>query len=183
MTAGPSPSRRKNIADRAEQAALVFDLKAQGLSYRAIEAITRAPDGPTGGKRISASTAGEMVREEAARRVDPKVDEWRAVGIERLEGVLRDHLALRDAHWQRAIGTEEKGPEIASALAVDRALSGISRVVEQESKLLGIHITRIDAQVIEVTQQDLELQEMVAELRAKNATVEKQLRTARERPE
>ncbi|WP_445520448.1 hypothetical protein [Streptomyces sp. NEAU-174] len=176
MAAGPSPSRRKNIADRAEQAAIVFDLKAQGLSYRAIEAITAAPDGPTGGKRIAASTVGELIHDEAARRVDPRVDEWRAIQIERLEGVLRDHRALRDAHWQRAMGTEEKGPEVAAALAVDRALNGISRTIEQESKVLGIHVTKIEAQVTEVTQQDLEMQEIIAEAKAKVAAEEAALR-------
>lgn len=176
MAAGPSPSRRKNPAERAELASVVFDLKLQGLSYRAIEVITAAPDGPTGGKRISASTAGEMVREEAALRVDPKVEQWRAVQIERLEGVIRDHKALRDAHWDRAMGTEEKSPEVAAALAVDRALTGISRTVEQESKILGIHVTKIEAQVTEVTQQDLEMQEIIREAKAKVAAEEALIR-------
>ncbi|MCQ8831771.1 hypothetical protein [Streptomyces malaysiensis] len=172
MAAGPSPSRRKNGAATAEQAAIVFDLKTQGLSYRAIEAITAAPDGPTGGQRIAASTVGELIHAEAARRVDPKVDEWRAIQIERLEGVLRDHRALRDAHWQRAMGSEDKGPEVAAALAVDRALNGMARVVEQESKVLGIHVTKIEAQVTEVTQQDLEMQEIIREAKAKVAAEE-----------
>ncbi|MEU1787102.1 hypothetical protein ABZ553_14755 [Streptomyces sparsogenes] len=176
MTAGPSPSRRKSITDRAEQAAVVFDLKAQGLSFRAIDIITRDPDGPTGGKRIAPSTACQLVREEAARRVDPKIDEWRAIQIERLEGVLRDHRALRDAHWDRAMGTDEKAPEVTAALAVDRALNGISRTVEQESKILGIHVTKIEAQVTEVTQQDLEMQEIIAEAKAKVAAEEAALR-------
>lgn len=177
MAAGPSPSRRKNVAATADHAALVFDLKAQGLSYRAIEAITAAPDGPTSGKRIAASTVCELIKAEAARRVDPRVDEWRAIQIERLEGVLRDHRALRDAHWQRAMGTEEKGPKVAAALAVDRALNGMARVVEQESKVLGIHVTKIEAQVTEVTQQDLEMQEIIAEAKAKVAAEEALLRS------
>lgn len=176
MAAGPSPSRRKNPAERAHLAAIVFDLKAQGLSYRAIEAITAAPDGPTSGKRISASTAGEMVREEAACRVDPKVEQWRAIELERLEGIYRDHRALRDAHWQRAMGSEEKGPEVPAALAVDRALNGMARVVEQESKVLGIHVTKIEAQVTEVTQQDLEMQEIIREAKAKVAAEEALIR-------
>lgn len=172
MAAGPSPSRRKNVADRAEQSAIVFDLKLQGHSYRAIEAITMAPDGPTGGKRISASTAGEMIREEAARRVDPKVDEWRALAVERLEGVFRDHLALRNAHWARAIGTEEKAPEVTAALAVDRALNGINKVVVEEAKIMGVYVTKVDATVTEVTQQDLELQEIIRQAKAKVAAEE-----------
>lgn len=176
MTAGPSPSRRRNVAITAEQAAVVFDLKLQGLSYRAIEAITAAKDGPTGGVRIAASSVCELIKAEAARRVDPRVDEWRAIQIERLEGVLRDHRALRDAHWDRAMGSEEKAPEVTAALAVDRALNGMARTVEQESKILGIHVTKIEAQVTEVTQQDLEMQEIIAEAKAKVAAEEAALR-------
>jgi hypothetical protein len=170
--AGSAPYRKKNPAERAERAAAVFDLKLQGLSLRQIDILTQAEDGPTGGYRISASTAKEMIREEAARRVDPKVDLWRALGLERLEGVLRDHVALRNAHWDRAMGDQEKGPEVAAALAVDRALNGVSRVVEMQSKLVGAHITKIDATVTEVTQQDIELQEMIRAAKAKAALEE-----------
>lgn len=167
MAGGSAPYRKANPAERAERAAIVFDLKLQGLSLRDIDILTQAADGPTGGHRISATTAKEMVREEAARRVDPRVDEWRAVGLERLESVLRDHLALRNANWAQAMNGDEK-----PALAVDRALNGVARVVEQQSKLVGAHVTKIDATVTEVTQQDVELQEMIRAAKAKVALEE-----------
>lgn len=167
MAAGAAPYRKLDPALRAERAAIVFDLRLQGLSYRQIDVLTQAPDGPTGGHRISTTTAKELVYEEAARRVDPRVDAWRTLQLDRLEGVLRDHLALRNAHWDRAMDGEER-----PALAVDRALNGVTRTVEAQNKLLGIATTKIEAQVVEVTQQDVELQEMIRTAKAKAALEE-----------
>lgn len=172
MTAGPAPYRKLDPAIRAERAAIVFDLRIEGLTYRQIDALSQSPDGPTQGHRISATSAKELLYEEVARRVDPKVDAWRTLQLDRLEGVLRDHLALRNAHWGRAMGDEEKGPEVAAALAVDRALNGVTKTVEAENKLLGIATTKIEAQVTEVTQQDVELQEMIRTAKAKAALEE-----------
>lgn len=167
MAAGAAPYRKLDPALRAERAAIVFDLRLQGLSYRQIDVLTQAPDGPTGGHRISTTTAKELVYEEAARRVDPKVDAWRTLQLDRLDGVLRDHLALRNAHWDKAMNGEER-----PALAVDRALSGVTKTVEAQNKLLGIATTKIEAQVVEVTQQDVELQEMIRTAKAKAALEE-----------
>lgn len=88
MPGGPRPSRFKNPAERAEEAAIVFDLKLAGHSYRAIDAITRDPNGPTHGKRIPDSTAKDLVREEARRRIDPRVESLRAIEGERLAASL-----------------------------------------------------------------------------------------------
>ncbi|HKR51992.1 MAG TPA: hypothetical protein VJT72_20925 [Pseudonocardiaceae bacterium] len=88
MAGGSAPSRRRNPAIGAEYAALVFDLKLEGLSFGAIDTLTRAPDGPTRGHRISATTAKELVYAEAARRLDPRVEAWRAIESERLEASL-----------------------------------------------------------------------------------------------
>ncbi|NEB70300.1 hypothetical protein G3I39_25065 [Streptomyces fulvissimus] len=167
MAAGAAPYRKLDPALRAERAAIVFDLRLQGLSYRQIDILTQAPDGPTGGHRISATTAKELLYEEAARRVDPKVDAWRALQLDRLDGVLRDHLALRNANWDRAMDGEER-----PALAVDRALNGVTKTVEAQNKLLGLATTKIEAQVVEVTQQDVELQEMIRTAKAKAALEE-----------
>ncbi|WP_329308346.1 hypothetical protein [Streptomyces microflavus] len=167
MAAGAAPYRKLDPALRAERAAIVFDLRLQGLSYRQIDVLTQAPDGPTGGHRISATSAKELLYEEVERRVDPRVDAWRALQLDRLDGVLRDHLALRNANWDRAMDGEER-----PALAVDRALNGVTKTVEAQNKLLGLATTKIEAQVVEVTQQDVELQEMIRTAKAKAALEE-----------
>ncbi|MEU1088954.1 hypothetical protein ABZ401_19325 [Streptomyces sp. NPDC005892] len=172
MSGGAAPYKKLDPAVRAERAAIIFDLKLQGLSYKSIDILTQAPDGPTGGHRISATTAKELVYEEAARRVDPRVDAWRSIQLERLESVLADHLALRNAHWARAMGDDEKAPEVTAALAVDRALNGVTKTVDAQNKLLGISTTKIEAQVTEVTQQDIELQEMIRTAKVKTALEE-----------
>ncbi|MFF0055668.1 hypothetical protein ACFYRI_14885 [Streptomyces microflavus] len=167
MAAGAAPYRKLDPALRAERAAIVFDLRLQGLSYRQIDILTQAPDGPTGGHRISATSAKELLYEEVERRVDPKVDAWRTLQLDRLDGVLRDHLALRNANWDKAMDGEER-----PALAVDRALNGVTKIVEAQNKLLGLATTKIEAQVVEVTQQDVELQEMIRTAKAKAALEE-----------
>lgn len=182
MTAGPNPHWRRDVAETAYLAEVIFDLK-QRHTYRQIEIITAAPDGPTGGKRITRGTACGLIRQHIEEVTHPKLEEWRTLQVERLEARLRDHLALRDAHWDRAMGSEENAPEVPAALAVDRALNGYNRTIEQQSKILGIYVTRIEAQVTEVTQQDIALQEMVAELKVKNAAIEAGLRAGREHPE
>lgn len=176
MATGPTTRRIKNIAERAEQAALVFDLRLQGLTFRDIDLLTQTPGGPTGGRRISATTCKELIYSEAERRIDPRVDTWRTVQLERLEGVLRDHLALRNAHWDRAMGSEEKAPEVAAAMAVDRALNGVTKTIAEQNKILGIATTKIEAQVTEVTKQDIELAELVREAKAKNAVEEARIK-------
>jgi hypothetical protein len=184
MATGPGPYARSNAAADAADAEIVFDLRLQGLSFREIDILSQTTDGPTGGRRISRSHASDLLRQEIARRIDPKAEEWRTIQLARLDSVLRDHMALRNAHWDRAMGSDEKAPEVAAALAVDRALNGVTRTIAEQNKLLGIATTKIEAQVTEVTQQDIAIQEMVAELKAKNASIEAELRSgAREHPQ
>lgn len=215
MAAGSAPSRRRNPAIGAEYAALVFDLKLQGLSFGAIDTLTRAPDGPTRGHRISATTCKELVYAEAARRLDPRVEAWRAIESERLEASLvrltesaarldgleaaalavleREHITVNngriidlggiplpdDGPVLQAIGRLTRIEDTRRAIEESRR-----RVSESLRKLHGLDApTRIETTVTEVTQQDIELQEMVSELRARNANVEQGLRSARETPE
>lgn len=65
-----------------------------------------------------------------------------------------------------------------------RAVDRIVKISESMRRLDGLdQPVKVDATITEVTQQDVELQEMVNEFRAKNSSVEEQLRAARERPE
>ncbi|MEU6365757.1 hypothetical protein ABZ876_08370 [Streptomyces sp. NPDC046931] len=204
---GPKPYTRINKAARADLIALVFDLRIQGLSYRAIEALTADPNGPTGGERIPFSTACELAEEEYARRIDPKVDEYRALELARLEATLerlhnmeqsvrevmgRKHITVNNGRVIRALnpdtGEEEPVEDDTFVLqAVDR-LTRIEesrrRTSESIRRLLGLDMpVKVDYTVTETTQQDIALQEMVAEMRAKNAAVAEGLRAEREQGE
>lgn len=193
MGLGPTPYNKRNPALRAEHAAVVFDLKIQGLSLREIDDLSRKPDGPTGGHRVSVTTAKEMIREEAARRVDPKVDEYRAIELARLEAALERLKGLEDAAREvlaREHITVNNGriivhdgaplPDDSPVLAaIDRLIKvedARQRNSESRRRLLGLDMpVKVDAQVTETTQQDLELQEMIREARARVQLEEQQI--------
>ena len=194
MPGGPSQYRRTNRAEGVELAQIIFDLRLQGLSYRAIEAATQDPDGPTGGKRVAFASAKEMVDKEAARRIDPKVDAWRAIVVERLEGaharldyleaaartvLERHHITVNNGRIITVDGEPllDDGPVLS---AIDRlAKIEDARLKNNESlrRLFGLDApAKVDATVHEVTQQDLELQEMVRDAKARVAAQEEALR-------
>lgn len=195
---GADPYKHTNKAARAEKAALVFDLKLQGHSFHAIEAITSAPDGPTGGERIPWSTARDLVRQEAARRVDPKVDAWRAIVVERLEGaharldrLERAALEVLERHHITVNNGRVIVVDGEPLLDDGPVLSAIDRLVKIEAerekntaalrRVFGLDApAKVEATVTETTQQDIALQELAAEMRAKNANVVDQLRAERE---
>jgi DNA-binding transcriptional MerR regulator len=193
MAGGPVPYNRRNPAERAQLAEIIFDLKAQGLSFHAIDKMTQHPDGPTGGVRIAASTARDLVREEAERRVDPKIDTWRALVVERLEAAherfnrLEEHATkvLERHHVTVSNGrvvtlNDEPLPDDGPVLqAIDR-LVRIEAERERNTaalrRLFGLDMpVRVDATVTETTQQDLELQEMIRDAKAKVQLEEQQI--------
>ena len=201
MAAGPGPYNRRNRAGRAGLAELVFDLKVQGHSFRDIDTLSRDPSGPTGGERIPATTARDLVREEAARRVDPKVDAWRAVVAERLEAaharldnleqaalevLEREHITVNNGRIivLNDMPLPDDGPVLAAIDRLVKIEDARQRNNESLRRLFGLDApVKVDATVTETTQQDLELQEMVSEMRAKNSNVTDGLRAKREQGE
>jgi hypothetical protein len=198
---GPAPYARASRAERAERAAIVFDLTLQGLTARQIDELTQDPHGPTGGHRISTTTVKEMIHQEAARRVDPKVDEWRAVQVVRLEAALsrldgleaaaikvleREHITVNNGRIITLDGSPlpDDGPVLA---AIDRLIKvEDARVRNGEAlrRILGLDMpAKVDHTVTETTQQDIAVQELVAEMRAKNANTATALRAEREQGE
>jgi hypothetical protein len=196
MAGGPVPYNRRNPAERAQLAEIIFDLKAQGLSNYTIDQITQHPDGPTRGVRVPASTVRDLIREETGRRVDPKVDEYRTLELARLEAALerlhnmeesvrtvmaRKHITVNNGRVIKTInpdsGEEEPVEDDTFILqAVDR-LNRIEesrrRTSESIRRLLGLDMpVKVDATVTETTQVDIELAELVREAKAKNAAEE-----------
>jgi len=185
MAAGPAPYNKRKRADRAHYAGIVFDLSLQGLSTRKIEEVTKDPQGPTDGHRVPATTAKEMIREEAARRIDPKVDEWRAVQVARIEAALarldgleeaavkvleREHITVNNG---RIIVLNDQplpddGPVLAAIDRLVKIEDARLRNGEALRRILGLDMpVKVDATVTEVTQQDMELQEMLRDAKAK----------------
>ncbi|MGW0837537.1 hypothetical protein [Streptomyces prunicolor] len=198
--AGPSLHVRRNSAERAERAALVFDLTLQGLSTYKIDALTRDPNGPTGGHRISATSVKEMLSEEIARRVDPKAEEYRKVQLARLEAALerlhnmegsvrtvmaRKHITVNNGRVIRILD-ENSGEEepVEDDTFVLQAVDRLNRIEEQRRKtsdsicrLLGLDMpVKVDATVHEVKPEDIELAELIREAQAKNAVEEARIK-------
>jgi hypothetical protein len=200
MAGGPAPYNRKNRAKSADYAAIVFDLHLSGLSFRSIDTLTQDPSGPTDGHRISTTSAKELVYAEAARRVDPRVDEYRAIELGRLEQGLerlanmeasvrevmgRKHITVNNGRVIKVINPETLAEEpVEDDTFILQAVDRLNRIEESRRRtsdsirrLLGLDMpVKVDATITETTQQDLELAELVREAKAKNATEEARLK-------
>lgn len=194
MPAGPVPYRKNNRAEIADHAAIVFDLRLQGLSFRAIDAATQDPDGPTGGQRIAWSTARDLVNQEAARRIDPRVDAWRAIVVERLEAAQarfdrleaaalivleRHHITVNNGQIIRVEGEPllDDAPVLAAIDRLGRIEDARLKNNESLRRLFGLDApAKVDATVTEVSQEDIELAELVREAQAKNAAEEARIK-------
>lgn len=196
MAGGPAPHRKADRAERAERAAVVFDLRRQGLTFRQIDVLSQTPNGPTQGHRISTTTAKELVWEEAARRIDPRVDAWRAIEAERLETSLQRLDDLAEKAWD-ILNTDHvtvsQGRTFEGIFDPGPSLQAIDRLVKIEEqrrkiseslrKLFGVDAPQqIEATITEVTEQDRELQEMIRDAQAKVAAQEATLRGEGEVP-
>lgn len=114
------------------------ELRSAGASYRAIgEALG-----------VSYETARRMVKAAMDQIPVEQCDYMRKVDGERLDRLQR-------ALWPKAISGNEK------------AAITVMRIMERRAKLFGLDApVKIDATVTEVTQSDLELEEMIREAKA-----------------
>lgn len=200
MAGGPNPYKLRNKAARAELASLVFDLRVQGLSFYAIDTLTQDPDGPTSGQRIPASTARDLERDERERRIDPKVDEYRALELARLEATLerlhnmeesvrtvmaRKHITVNNGRVIRVLNPDSGEEEpVEDDTFILQAVDRLNRIEESRRKtsesirrLLGLDMpVKVDATVTEVGQDDIELAALLREAKAKNAVEEARIK-------
>lgn len=124
-----------------------YEMKLAGKSFRAI--------GEELG--VSHTWARELVEREIEARKWPVVAKWREVELARLE-------AMHQALWNLVIKHAEAG-DLAAVLAV---MDRLEKFGARRSKLLGLDAPiQVDATVHEVTQQDLEIQELIQDAEAK----------------
>ena len=160
--------RYTRTLERAESDARAARLRAEGWTYKAIakelgytchtaarEAVRRAL------RDACLGPAKELVEMEAAR--------LEAMYDEVLDILQADHVMV--SHGRVVYDADGKPlPDYDIKLrAVDRAL----RARESFRKLMGLdQPTKVDARVTEVTQEDIELAELIREAQAKNAADE-----------
>lgn len=138
------PQAHSNDAVVGREQAACLQLRLEGHSFRAI----------ADQLGLSLGTTYSRVRAAVDLEVNPKADELRAVEVQRLDMYLA-RLA----------------PKIAEG--DDRAINTAVRISESRRRMLGLdRPVAIDATVTEVSQQDLELQEMIRLAKAKAAVEE-----------
>ncbi|MEU6703877.1 hypothetical protein [Streptomyces wuyuanensis] len=145
---GHVPQTRANIARVAAQTAQCLQLRLDGHSFRAIAEQVG----------LAVSTVHDRVRDAIEQDVNPKADELRALELARLESYL-----------VRLVPRINKGD--------DKAINTAVRISESRRRLLALDMpVTVHATVHEVTQQDLELQEMIRAAKARVALEEQELR-------
>jgi hypothetical protein len=142
------------------------------------------------GLEISVHTAHDAVERSMAASRKAKVtagERARAVQRARLERAHEAAMAVLEAdhitvsNGRLILRNDEPIPDYDPIL---RTIDRIVKISESLRRLDGLdQPIKVDATVTEATQQDIELQEMVNEFRARNSSIEQQLRTQVEPPE
>ena len=146
----PWPAAR--TAATHERRAKLIQMRVRGLPYERI-ALDLA--------YTSASAARKdftRAKEEARELATVEAETWRELESDRYDAIIH-------AHWDSATS----GDDLKAADLVRKAIG-------DQASLWGIKSLQIDATVTEVTQQDLALQEMIQEAKARNAVKLAELR-------
>lgn len=149
----PGKAWAATIAARRTQ---LVQMRLKGVPYEEIAVLldytTDDSDGVAAARKdfTRACRAAAALEQEAA-------DTWRETERQRLD-------ALQASYWDAAVDGNAKAAEVVLKCITDRR------------KLLGIDAPiQIDTTITEITQQDIALQEMIAEAKARNATRAAQL--------
>ncbi|MGJ6963274.1 hypothetical protein ACSDR0_15315 [Streptosporangium sp. G11] len=170
---GPTPHARGNSAQAAEETAAAYELRLTGLTLREIGARLG----------IAPSTVHLRITAALAERVDPLVDQYRTVELDRLDRLTvkawevleRDHVVVQHGKIVR----DEEGNPLRDDGPVLAAVGTLLRISERRSKLLGLDAPiplAIDAHVHQVDPADIELAQMIAEAKRRSAAEEARLR-------
>lgn len=174
-TGGATHQRTKGDsgARRAAQREQAYDLRLRGRTLRQIG----------GDMGISRTTVHDLLREEIAERLDPLKDQYLQYEMDRLDHMQQAVLAVLDNPGKVVTGVTADGRHW-SALVMDdsKVLGAVDRLVrisESRRKLCGLDApvkVQADVQVTETTQEDLELQELLREAKAKAAASAERIR-------
>lgn len=176
VTAGPNTHRTRDASDaqRAAERAQAYDLRLRGRTLRQIAA----------DMGCSHTKVHDLLREEIKDRLDPLKDQYIQYELDRLDAMQQAVIAVLEQPWTVVSVAYETGeiddggkPEWGLrnvAIPDDRKILGaidrLVRISESRRKLCGLDApvkVQADVQVTETTQEDLELQELIREAKAK----------------
>ncbi len=150
---GAAAYRAANPAKVAEEQARCYELKLAGRTNEQIAQETG----------LSYGTVHNRIKAHIDAKMQPLADELRAVMVDRLD------LCIERLHDQI------QDPDAAGRLA--RNVEVLVKVEERRAKLLGVDAPeRIEASVVEISQEDGALAKLVREAQAAAAVVEQDLR-------
>lgn len=148
MPATQSTAPGEDVAIAEDEKAL--ELRLTGLTYRAMSSELD----------ISFKTAERRVKRALNRRLAPKVDEYRAMEDERILFVIAKLIVIADNDDVKA----------ADRIA---AYNSILRASAQRAALHGLNApVKVDATVVTVSQEDLEMQELIREAKMRASVVQ-----------
>lgn len=172
-TRGANPHR---TAER-EQA---YELRLRGMTHRQI----------ADQMGCSHTKVQDLLREEISNRLDPLKDQYLQYELDRLDKYQQAAIYVLEhpgvihhvAHWDGTYETSDDGERfkkitMVPVLVVDDkkilgALDRLVRISESRRKLVGLDApvkVSADVQVTETTQEDMELQELIRDAKAKAA--------------
>ncbi|GIH25140.1 hypothetical protein Aph01nite_34500 [Acrocarpospora phusangensis] len=172
MNAGPTPSRKSNDAKIAEQTVAAYELRLTGKSLREI------------GKELglAPSTVSVRISDALRERVDPLVDHYRAMLLDRLDMyAVRAYKVMTSRHilvqQGKVIYDPSTGEPLIDSAPVLAAIDRLTRIAEAVAKLVGANaVIKADVTVTPVDPTDLALWRLVEDAKAKNAAEEARLR-------
>lgn len=146
---GAPPQRRPNSTEVAEQQVRCYELRLTGMSLDKIAAETH----------LSKGTVHNRIQAEIQAKVLPLADEVRKLELDRLD------------RWLAKLDEQ-----ITAGETVPRCVEVAVKVSERRARLLGIDAPQqLEATVTEVSQADLEFQELLREARTRVAVEEQRL--------
>jgi DNA polymerase III psi subunit len=163
-SSGRPPIRQSLNADElALRRQKSLELRLKGYQLREIAAIV--------------GVSAQLVQHDIKLLINANMSEQdivtaRALEEERLDKVLRIAVAISEGRANPELRLKANEDQELRLKAIDR----IQRIVNQRATLLGLNApVRHDVMVTERTQQDIELEQMINEAKAKNALVQQQL--------
>lgn len=160
-----NPHSKTDVATRAEAQRSAYEMKLKGMSNVAIAEVMG----------VSPSTISRYVKAEATAQVLGPAEEYRAMELDRLDRYLsRLESTFHDCdHEEELAEWAENGRNGAPPVCrqdIPKSVLAALKVADHRAKLLGLYApVKVDAQVAEVTQADLELQALLREAKTRAA--------------
>lgn len=175
LVAGAAHRSTGSSASRTAQREQAYELRLRGRTLRQI----------AGDMGISHSTVHDLLREEIDNRLDPLKDQYLQYELDRLDHMQQAAVALLENPGKQVLAPGPDGELITWVIMdhdrINKAINTLVRISESRRKLIGLDApvkVQGDLTVTETTQEDLELQELVRDAKARAAAQAEKIRQA-----